>query len=617
MNVAHPVTHTHDAVFVVTSHADSRLVRAKMTTFARPVRPPRLKPRQRPAYSIGGDNVGARVESSRLLLARMEGENEGDGEAPGDLEAPLLDASRIEDDIQEEEPTAVSQAPSPSRTRFLADDGREEEPTAVSQAMSSALGHDLTPSQTRFLLTGSFIDILTNVSVSFIFPFLPTMLENAGAGPYQRGLIFAALPFGVLLVSPLVPPLLWRFGTKAALISSLVLITACLSLATYAGPPRGDTKLTDRALTRCVTIWVCSRLFMGFAVAGTGVTVLCLMTRHLPRRSHVFANGVLESAIGVGYMVGPAFGGWLFELFRWSEVPLIVNATATALLIPLVANMRLEDEEEDDEEEGAGGNTADQEGGEDKRGTVGMTMRLFARPRFFAAVLVLLAVSISFGVFPSTLPPHLQRTLKIGEGSVGTVYAGIAGLYAFFTPFVGPLAENGGITNPLGAMAVCGALLMAVAHLCFGPSPLLPMRFDGPRDWRLWAVDIIGGGVCYGIGSAFGFVPLLPLMQAAVVDMGPRYMEMTAGLSNAVYYSGELVGQLFGAQIVSSAGFPWASTAFGGMLVGACALFGLVRLVVKPPATVIATLEAERVEYEELLLSRSGTPNLEDSEGEI
>tara|TARA_B100001540_G_C15315249_1_gene421095 strand:- start:95 stop:526 length:432 start_codon:yes stop_codon:yes gene_type:complete len=143
------------------------------------------------------------------------------------------------------------------------------------------------------------------------------------------------------------------------------------------------------------------------------------------------------------------------------------------------------------------------------------------------------------------------------------------------------------------------------------------MRFDGPRDWRLWAVDIIGGGVCYGIGSAFGFVPLLPLMQAAVVDMGPRYMEMTAGLSNAVYYSGELVGQLFGAQIVSSAGFPWASTAFGGMLVGACALFGLVRLVVKPPATVIATLEAERVEYEELLLSRSGTPNLEDSEGEI
>ena len=105
-------------------------------------------------------------------------------------------------------------------------------------------------------------------------------------------------------------------------------------------------------------------------------------------------------------------------------------------------------------------------------------------------------------------------------------------------------------------------------------------------------------------------------MQAAVVDMGPKYLEMTAGVSNGVYYFGELVGQLFGAQIVSVLGFPWASTAFGVMLVGSCALFGLVRLVVNPPATVVATLEAERVEYEELLLSRSETPNLEDTEGD-
>ena len=520
----------------------------------------------------------------------MEGEPEDEGDAPGDLEAPLLGESRSEDDVQ------------------------EEEPTAMSQAMSSAIGHDLTPSQTRFLVTGSFIDILTNVSVSFIFPFLPTMLEDAGTGPYQRGLIFAALPFGVLLVSPLVPPLLWRVGTKCVLVSSLVLVTACLCLATYAGPPRGDMKLSDRALTRCVAIWACSRLFMGFAVAGTGVTVLCLLTRILPRRSHVFANGVLESAIGVGYMVGPALGGWLFELFKWSEVPLIVNATATALLVPFVANMRLDETEDDvdeDEVDADGNSDSDLElRVEDKRGTLGMCLRLFARPRFVAAVLVLLAVSISFGVFPSTLPPHLRRTLKIGEGSVGSVYAGIAGLYALFTPLVGPLAENGGMTNPLGAMAVFGASLMAVAHLCFGPSPLLPMRFKGPRDWRLWTVDVIGGGVCYGVGSAFGFVPLLPLMQSAVVDMGPKYLEMTAGLSNGIYYFGELVGQLFGAQIVSVLGFPWASTAFGGLLIGSCVLFGLVRLVVKPPASVVATLEAERVEYEE---TRSGTPNLEEN----
>jgi hypothetical protein len=34
--------------------------------------------------------------------------------------------------------------------------------------------------------------------------------------------------------------------------------------------------------------------------------------------------------------------------------------------------------------------------------------------------------------------------------------------------------------------------------------------------------------------------------------------------------------------------------------------------VVKPPASVVATLEAERVEYEEMVFSRSETPNLEE-----
>ena len=101
---------------------------------------------------------GEEGEEGEEELEGEEGEEgeepEDEGDAPGDLEAPLLGESRSEDDVQ------------------------EEETTAMSQAMSSAIGHDLTPSQTRFLVTGSFIDILTNVSVSFIFPFLNLHMLN-------------------------------------------------------------------------------------------------------------------------------------------------------------------------------------------------------------------------------------------------------------------------------------------------------------------------------------------------------------------------------------------------------------------------------------------------------
>ena len=86
-------------MFVVTSLAVSRLVRNRL---------PQAGPTSETFnISVGGDNAGARVDSTRLLFARMEGDIVGDGDASGDLEAPLLDASRIEDDIQEEEPTAA------------------------------------------------------------------------------------------------------------------------------------------------------------------------------------------------------------------------------------------------------------------------------------------------------------------------------------------------------------------------------------------------------------------------------------------------------------------------------------------------------------------------------
>jgi hypothetical protein len=33
------------------------------------------------------------------------------------------------------------------------------------------------------------------------------------------------------------------------------------------------------------------------------------------------------------------------------------------------------------------------------------------------------------------------------------------------------------------------------------------------RGWRLWTLDIAGGAAMYGVGAAFAFVPLLPLLQ--------------------------------------------------------------------------------------------------------
>jgi hypothetical protein len=63
----------------------------------------------------------------------------------------------------------------------------------------------------------------------------------------------------------------------------------------------------------------------------------------------------------------------------------------------------------------------------------------------------------------------------------------------------------------------------------------------------------------YGVGSAFAFVPLLPVMQSATFDgkgrSRPGADEHVAGVFNGCYYLGELVGQLFGVTLVAKMGW--------------------------------------------------------------
>jgi len=154
------------------------------------------------------------------------------------------------------------------------------------------------------------------MAISAVYPFLPQQLETAGAGPYQRGMVFAALPLGVLLVSPAagggdvenmhstdvespppspppppppppsphpphvcmsidpegksssdigssacshrpscaVPPLLWRVGVLPILTTSIALLAACLVLSIFAGPFTDDVPGGASVLTS-VAMW--------------------------------------------------------------------------------------------------------------------------------------------------------------------------------------------------------------------------------------------------------------------------------------------------------------------------------------------------------------------------
>jgi predicted MFS family arabinose efflux permease len=443
------------------------------------------------------------------------------------------------------------------------------------------------------------VDLVTNLAESAPFPFLPRLLEDSGCSAMQRGLVFAALPLGVLVTSPLVPRVVWRVGPLPILVGSLFALAACLLWSLTAGPY--DACAVDggafvalppcdpSAARRTTAVWALSRLVMGIGEAFVNVTCLCLITRHMPE-SMARANGVLESAIGVGYMAGPAVGGWLYEVGKSPALPTAAVAATVATLIPVVAFvLHREDAGEVKDprrvDGGGDGDSRDPEALRSGGGGVEVdTRRVVARPLFLAAALVLFALSVSLGVFPSTLSPEWERSLGMDEGEVGSAYAGISALYAVFTLAVGPVAEDGP-PGTLAWIAAGGMLSCAFGHVCFAAAwPLAMGPFSAWREggWRGWTLRVLVGGAAYGVGSAFAFVPLLPLMQESVADLGPEYAEYVAGLFNGCYYLGELVGQLLGAQAVKTMGFDAFSTAIAGLMVGSCALFLGTRAAVGP-----------------------------------
>ena len=495
----------------------------------------------------------------------------------------------------------------------------------------------------ELLWMAACVDLITNLAISAPYPFLPQLLERSGTGPYQIGCVFAAMPLGVLLVSPYVPKILWRVGASPILTRALAAEALCiLAVIPFAGPytrcdadmytsdaeassSEGSASLPSCDETRVLTtvaVWTVSRLLCGCASAFINTTCLVMITRLVPHENMARANGILESAIGVGYMAGPAVGGWLFRSDVFSRkkskrsadevrvaAALAFVALMVAALVPLasVVARRVGDVTGDfvaaedrpagegNDDASAGTATNETNGGRDDAAARidadadpsdgGVSSRvgrrrpiafieLLSRSKFVAALAVLTAMSFSFGSYPSTMPPQLGTSLGVDESGIGTIYGSVAAAYAAAALAVGPLLERGG-TRTVAALCALGAFACAMGHACFGPTwPVTAISEhvfgvkksvsteDGlyvPGSNAAWTFEAVIGGLLYGVGSAFAFVPLLPVMQSATFDgrgkSRPGADEHVAGVFNGCYYLGELVGQLFGVTLVAKMGW--------------------------------------------------------------
>lgn len=150
-----------------------------------------------------------------------------------------------------------------------------------------------------------FVDML---GFGLILPLLPYIASNWGATPAIIGLIGAAYPLGQFLGAPLVGRFSDRFGRKPLLLFSI-----------------GGTFLSLLMLgfAHSIAIIMISRFLDG--LTGGNITVAqAYIADVTDEKSRTKGMGMIGAAFGIGFILGPASGGFLSQ---WGyAVPAFVSA---------------------------------------------------------------------------------------------------------------------------------------------------------------------------------------------------------------------------------------------------------------------------------------------------
>ena len=171
------------------------------------------------------------------------------------------------------------------------------------------------PGWQRTLYIIFFVQLVTAVGFSSIFPFLPLYIEELGTTTslsveLLAALVFSAQAFTMMLASPIWGSLADRYGRKLM-----------VERATFGGA----FVILLMAFVTSAEQLVILRAIQGL-ITGTLAASNALVAAAVPRGRTGYAMGMLQVSLGVGLAVGPLIGGLAADTFGYSSAFFITAA---------------------------------------------------------------------------------------------------------------------------------------------------------------------------------------------------------------------------------------------------------------------------------------------------
>ena len=350
-----------------------------------------------------------------------------------------------------------------------------------------------------------------------------------GSSTTVSGLVFAAYPYVVFILSPLIGKYLPKLGPTFVLFFGSVL--------------EGASQILFGFVSSMKQKWLfvlCSFLFrittaVGAACSQTAIiTILCVL--HPDHVSLTF--GILELAAGVGIMLGPLLGGVMYGIGGFKFPFIVIGAFVWIMLLIVVLILPRNKIHEIHQEKNNGS-----------------VMQIMKIPGVAIAGICTVTSGFLYSFFDSTIAVQLDHVTngKFSKAQIGGFFLFNAGFYTVSAPICGYIVEHK-IRGEY--VMIIGHYLAIIAFALMGPVPFLQPLFTATPK------SIAISSCLLGISSAAIIIPTIGMMHLYAMDSGVEKDFSLNSIASGLYASalniGYVIGPTFGGLILQYSTFAWA-----------------------------------------------------------
>ncbi|XP_066525073.1 MFS-type transporter SLC18B1 isoform X2 [Hoplias malabaricus] len=370
-------------------------------------------------------------------------------------------------------------------------------------------GLKMTRQQVLTFICMASINFSSMICYSILGPFFPLEAEKKGVSQAIIGLIFGCYAFCTLVGSLIVGKYIVQIGAKFMLTAGLFVSGGC-------------------------TILFGSVNAVGFAAA---VTASFAVSAKVFPHNIATVLGFMEIFTGVGLILGPPLGGWMYQSFGY-EIPFIVLGCLLILTVPL--NMWILPSFEAVISHDS-------------------FFRLCSKVKIMLICFVVFTLSSGIGFLDATLSLFAIEKFNLSTGSVGLLMIGVSLPYGAASPIFGIISDK--FPSIRRWMMVFGGMSTAVSFCLLGPVPVLLIKS------QLWItvvmLVVIGFSLC--ITCIPTFAEMLVCAYENDFEDGLSTLGLVSGLYSAVWSAGMFFGPTIGGYITQKLNFEWSAGVQGAL----------------------------------------------------